>query len=106
MLAPPKLELAPDQTPMGKVAEQKKKTRISWARLLKRIFGVDVETCNLCGGKVKIISAIEDPKVIKKILDHIGLPSMAPAPKPARGPPLNETNQDEFDFHQHSPEEI
>jgi hypothetical protein len=103
---PPKLELVPDQTPMGKLAEQKKKTRISWARLLKRIFGIDIEKCNLCGGKVKIISAIEDPRVIKKILDHVGMPSVAPAPKPARGPPQNETNQDEFDFHQQSPEEF
>ncbi len=95
-----------NQTPTGALAEQKKKTRISWARLLKRIFGIDIETCNLCGGKVKIISAIEDPKVIKKILDHVGMPSVAPAPKPARGPPQVETNQDEFDFHQQSPEEI
>jgi len=69
-------------------------------------FTDDVETCNLCGGRVKIISAIEDPKVIKKILDHVGIPSVPPAAKPARGPPLNETNQDEFDFHQQSPEEI
>ena len=76
---PPKLELVPDQTPTGALAEQKKKTRISWARLLKRIFGIDVEKCNLCGGKVKIISTIEDPKVIKKILDHVGMPSVTPA---------------------------
>ena len=103
---PPKLAVVPDQTPMDKLAEQKKKTRISWARLLKRIFGIDVEKCNLCGGRVKIISAIEDPKVIKKILDHVGMPSVAPAPKPARGPPQNETNQDSFEFHQQSPEEI
>jgi len=117
---PPKLELVTDQTPIEKLAEQKKKSRISWARLLKRIFGIDVETCNLCGGKVKIISAIEDPKVIKKILDHVGIPSVAPAPKPARGPPQNETSQDEtatcvsctahacrgFEFHQQSPEEF
>jgi len=31
---------------------------------------------------VKIISAIEDTKVIRKILDHVGVPSVAPAPKP------------------------
>jgi hypothetical protein len=103
---PPKLELVTDQTPIEKLAEQKKKTRISWARLLKRIFGIDVETCNLCGGKVKIISAIEDPKVIKKILDHVGIPSVAPAPKPARGPPEVDPNQNEFEFHQQSPEEL
>ncbi|MFN7906274.1 MAG: hypothetical protein ACK5P5_13925 [Pseudobdellovibrionaceae bacterium] len=88
---PPKLEHVQNQTPTGALAEQKKKTRISWARWLKRIFGIDIETCNLCGGKVKIISAIEDPKVIKKILDHVGMPSVAPAPMPARGPSQVET---------------
>ena len=62
-------------------------SRISWARLLKRVFGVDVESCHQCGGKMKIIAAIEDPPVIKKILEHIGLPSKPPMPWPARGPP-------------------
>lgn len=62
-------------------------SRISWARLLKRVFGIDVETCHLCAGQMKIIAAIEDPPVIKKILEHLGLPSKPPMPWPARGPP-------------------
>ncbi len=67
---------------------QKSKTnRISWARLLKRVFNIDVEVCPKCQGKIKIIAAIEDPKVIKKILDHMNLPSAPPALLPARGPP-------------------
>ena len=71
------------------------KSRISWAVLLKRVFGIDVETCHLCGGKAKIIAAIEDPKVIKKILTHLGLPAKPPEPWPARGPPTvtNDYNQ-------------
>jgi len=63
------------------------KSRISWARLLKRVFNVDIETCNLCGGRMKIIASIEDPQVIKKILEHLGIPSKLPIPWPARGPP-------------------
>ena len=100
------LVVTPDQTPMNRLTEQRKKTRISWARLLKRIFNIDVESCNLCGGKVRIISAIEDPKVIKKILDHVGIPSVAPAPKLARGPPATETMQESFELYQPSPDEI
>jgi hypothetical protein len=38
-------------------------TRMSWARLLKRVFDLDVERCG-CGGKLKIIAAIEEPAVI------------------------------------------
>jgi hypothetical protein len=37
---------------------------------------------------MKIIAAIEDPQVIKKILSHLGLPTKAPAVYPARGPPV------------------
>ena len=39
-------------------------TRISWARLLKRVFEIDIEHCPHCGGRLKIIAAIEDPAVI------------------------------------------
>ncbi len=63
------------------------KSRITWARLLRRVFSIDIETCERCGGKTKIIAAIEDPKVIKKILDHLDLPSKPPMIWPARGPP-------------------
>ena len=78
----------PKSEPVGmKEDNQPAKSRISWARLLKRVFGIDVETCHLCGGKMKIIAAIEDPPVIKKILEHLGLPTKPPMPWPARGPP-------------------
>jgi len=52
--------------------------RISWARLLKRVFDIDIEHCSNCGGTLKIIAAIEDPAVIAKILTHLGLPARAP----------------------------
>ena len=51
---------------------------MSWARLLKRVFDIDVEHCPNCGGALKIIAAIEDPPVIIKILSHLGLPTRAP----------------------------
>jgi hypothetical protein len=58
--------------------------RMSWARLLKRVFDIDVEHCPNCGGALKIIAAIEDPPVIIKILSHLGLPTRAPPRAPAR----------------------
>jgi len=36
------------------------KSRISWARLLKRVFDIDFRTCHLCGGNMKIIASVED----------------------------------------------
>jgi hypothetical protein len=41
---------------------------MSWARLLKRVFEIDIEQCPRCGGTLKIIAAIEYPPVIAKIL--------------------------------------
>ncbi len=34
-------------------------------------FDMDVEICDQCGGGIKVIACIEDPMVIKKILDHM-----------------------------------
>ena len=58
--------------------------RMSWARLLKRVFDIDIENCPNCGGALKIIAAIEDPPVIVRILTHMGLPTRAPPRAPAR----------------------
>ena len=44
---------------------------MNWAQRLKRVFNIDVELCDQCGGAVKVIACIEDPAVIKKILDHL-----------------------------------
>ena len=77
----------PKQPPPPKDEEKAPKSRISWAKLLKRIFGLDVEACPACGDKMKIIAAIEDPPVIRKILEHLGLPNKPPMLWPPRGPP-------------------
>jgi hypothetical protein len=48
--------------------------RISWARLLKRVFDIDTQRCANCGdGELKIIAAILERPVIEKILSHLGL---------------------------------
>jgi len=44
---------------------------MSWAQHLKRVFGIDIETCSACGGTVWNIASIEDPAVIGKILAHL-----------------------------------
>ncbi len=61
----------PPQVPTDK-NKKPSKQRIPWARLLARVFKIDVETCPHCQGRVKIIAAIEDPAVIVNILEHLG----------------------------------
>jgi Putative transposase len=60
--------------------------KIAWMKILKRVFLTDLEHCSQCGGKMKIISAIMDVDVIRRILSHIGV-SPDP-PRPAVRPPL------------------
>lgn len=76
----------PAQTP-GEHAEEHARTsaRMGWARLLKRVFDIDLEHCPQCGGEFKIIAAIEEPAVIVRILTHLGLPARAP-PRSAERP--------------------
>ena len=64
-----------------------KKKSMTWAQRLKRVFGIDIEACANCQGKVKILAAIEDPPVIKQILTHLGLDTVVPRLSPSRGPP-------------------
>ena len=61
--------------------------RLSWAKLLKRVFELDLEHCPNCGGELKIIAAILEA-VIEKILTHLGLQARAPPRSPARGQAL------------------
>ena len=63
---------------------------MTWAQRLKRVFNIDIKTCQTCGATMKVIACIEDPEVIRKILTHMDAiaPATAPAalPKP-RAPP-------------------
>jgi hypothetical protein len=67
-----------------------RRSAMTRAQRLKRVFNIDIETCNSCGGHVKIIACIEDPVVIEKTLTH--LDSKAPCGvaqclPPCRAPP-------------------
>ena len=63
--------------------------RLSWAQLLKRVFAVDAFQCD-CGGRMRILAAIDQPEVARAILDCLGLssraPPLAPAPPPEPEP--------------------
>ena len=62
---------------------------MTWVQRLKRVFKIEIETCEACGGKVKVIACIEDSAVIKRILAHLDSHrSTAQHPEhPPRAPP-------------------
>ena len=70
-------------------AEKKVKSdsRMSWAKLLNRVFKVDITECQFCRGEVKVVAAIMEKAVIERILKHLNLPTEQPAIHPARPPP-------------------
>ena len=64
------------------------RTNRLWAELMQRSFGFDVLACPRCGDRLELIVLIEDPKVIRRILSHLGLPTDVPPARSARPPPL------------------
>ena len=54
--------------------------KMTWAQRLKRVFGIDVDTCPSCGGAVRIVACIEDSDVIKKILTRLDAQSAPQQP--------------------------
>jgi hypothetical protein len=52
--------------------------RLSWAQLLQRVFLVDVLECPACAGRMRLIAAIVEPRLVARILAHLGLPARAP----------------------------
>ena len=56
-----------------------------WAELLKRVFSLDMERCPVCQqGTLRIIAAITQAQVIRKILRHLKLSADPPPMAPAR----------------------
>jgi hypothetical protein len=56
-----------------------------WARLLGRVFDLDMATCPFCRrGSLQIIAAITQESVITRILRHLQLASVPPPIAPAR----------------------
>jgi len=65
----------------------------SWSRLIKKIYEVDPLICPKCKGQMRIIAFIEDYKVIRKILDWLGIDEF----RRDRPPPKRLAVADSFD---------
>jgi len=86
-----RLEYPPDELEPGHSKEEPlshpeprdKARRMRWASLLQRVFEVDALQCPRCGATLRLIAAIEDPMVARKILECQKLPARAPPLVPA-----------------------
>ena len=57
--------------PQGRVEQDQPLAPMTWAQRLKRVFVIDIETCPDCGGRLRVIACIEEPRLIRKILGRV-----------------------------------
>lgn len=57
-----------------------------WMQRLKHAFRIDIETCQRCTGTLRLIAIIEDPELIRLLLEHLEAASR-PRPLPRRPGP-------------------
>ncbi len=60
----------------------------AWAQLMERAFGIDVLACPRCAGRLRLVATVDDPQIIRAILESLGLPAEVPQPHPAQPPPV------------------
>jgi len=59
-----------------------------WAELIRLIYAVDPLACPRCGGPMRVIALIQEPKVIDRILSHLRQRGRDARARPwATGPP-------------------
>ena len=74
---------APDVDPHGLPPNCATRRRYRWAELLQRVFEIDALRCPRCGSTLRLIAAIEDPAVARRILECLKLPARSPPVEPA-----------------------
>ena len=77
---------APAPAPAHEDAETTRsqiRSAMTWAQRLRRVFAIDISRCPRCGGPLRVLAAITDPRVIAAILAHLE-PRAARAPPPTR----------------------
>ncbi len=65
----------------------RRRRKLTWAKLIQKVYEIDPLLCRFCGAEMKIISFITEYPVIKKILTHNTFESQQPEPL-AHSPPL------------------
>ena len=75
--------LATQREKKGVSGRRPRPKRYVWAELLKRVFAVDALECDRCGGRMRILCAVNPPEAIRKILACLGMPIRAPPIAPA-----------------------
>jgi len=79
-------QIVPPKPPEKEQNTSPSSCKMKWSELLKRTFQIDLENCE-CGGTLKFIAVITKRAQVKKILDHLDIPSKPPRFFPSRYQP-------------------
>ncbi len=71
--------------PLASMSPSLAALRRGWARLIRRVYEVDSLLRPRCLGVMRVVAFITEPRVIRRILDHLAAP--APTPSQGRAPP-------------------
>jgi len=78
--APPPPQLPLDFDPAeSSPSSSPRPRRIAWAKLLARVFAIDITCCRKCGGRMRVLEVVSDADAIARILHGARAP---PAPPP------------------------
>jgi len=55
------------------VSEFAARARSAWARLIRKVYKADPLECPKCHSAMRILALINDPLVVRRILEHLGL---------------------------------
>jgi hypothetical protein len=64
---------------------------VEWAVLLQRTFGFQVLRCPRCSRKLRVVSTLTQPDVVRKILEHLDVRATPRPRAPARDPEWEQT---------------
>jgi hypothetical protein len=94
-LADPSASAAPAPAAFNKAAKPpstgKRCWYIKWAEFLRLTFGLTVDLCPACDGRMKLRALVRDPESIERFLRHQGMWSPPQGNAPARAPPYGGT---------------
>ncbi len=76
------------------------KASSTWARLIRKVFEVDILKCRKCGGGMRVIAFVSDFQETEKILKHIGEETVRPLPL---NPKPTETRPPDSEFGDYIP---
>ncbi len=74
-----------------------RRLRLSWADLLRCVFGIDGLACSRCFGRLRLIGVVYEPTAVEGILAALSLPVTEPPRARARAPLSPDPDDDRND---------